>query len=76
MGLSMQRRAFKAGGIKFKIRLVAKGYSQKEGIYYSEIFSLVVRHMSIWVLLNFVAVQDLELEQMDIMMTFLHGNLE
>ena len=45
---------------------MAKGYSQKEGIDFSEVISPVVRHTSIRVLLSIVAAQDLELEQMDV----------
>ncbi|GKG08380.1 transposable element, partial [Tanacetum coccineum] len=59
--------------IRYKARLVAKGYSQKEGIDYK---SPVVRHTSIRVLLSLVAHHDLELEQLDVKTTFLHGDLE
>ena len=55
---------------------MAKGYSQKEGIDFSKVFSPVVRHTSIRVLLSIVAAQDLELEQMDVKTAFLHGHLE
>ena len=58
------------------MRLVAKGYFQKEGIDFNEVFSPVVRHTSIRVLLSIIAAQDLELEQMDVKMMLLHGHLE
>ena len=56
--------------------LIAKGYSQRKGVDYLEIFSSVIRHMSVRVLLSIVAAQDLKLEQMDIKMVFLHGHLD
>ena len=59
MGLS------KEDNEQYKIRLVVKGYSQKEGIDYNEIFSPIVKYRSIRMLLAIVAQFDLELEQMD-----------
>jgi hypothetical protein len=61
---------------KYKARLVAKGYSEVEGIDFGEIFSLVAMLSSVRFLLSIVAAFDLEVEQMDLKTTFLHGDLE
>ena len=63
-------------GEKYKARLVAKGYSQVEGVDYNDVFSPVLKHTSIRVLLALVASHDLELEQMDVKIAFLHGDLD
>ena len=62
--------------IRHKARLVAKGYTHKEGIDYNEVFSLVVKHSSIQILLVFVAQYGLELDQLDLKIAFLHGDLD
>jgi phosphoribosyl-AMP cyclohydrolase len=61
---------------KYKARLVAKGYSQVEGIDFGEIFSPVAKLTSIRFLLSIDAAFDLEVEQMNVKTTFLHGDLE
>ena len=43
---------------------------------YNETFSLVARHTSICVLLDLVATLDVELEQLDVKTTFIHGRLK
>ena len=60
----------------FKVRLVAKGYTQKEGIDYDETFSLVAMFKSIRILLSIVAHFDYKIWQMDVKIAFLNGNLD
>ena len=55
---------------------MAKGYSQVKGIDYHEVFSLIVKHTSIRLVLAMVAIYDLEVEQLDIKIALLNGNLE
>jgi hypothetical protein len=52
------------------------GYSQVEGVNFGEIFSPVAKLTSIRVLMSLAATFDLEIEQMDVKTTFLHGDLE
>ena len=60
----------------YKARLVVKGFGPEIGIDFEEIFSLVVKMSSIRVVLGLAAVQDMEIEQLDVKTTFLHGDLE
>ncbi|GJU56974.1 retrovirus-related pol polyprotein from transposon TNT 1-94 [Tanacetum coccineum] len=61
---------------RYKARLVALGFTQRACIDYNEVFSPVVRHTSIRVILALTACKDYELEQLDVKTAFLHGNLE
>ena len=65
-----------AEGAKYKARIVARSFSQRDGADYNEIFSSIVRHTSIRVLLVLVARQDLELELFEVKTVFFHGELE
>lgn len=62
--------------IRFKARLCAKGFLQKAGTDFEEIFSPVVRYDSIRVLMAIAAIEDLEIGQFDVRTAFLHGRLE
>lgn len=61
---------------RYKERLVAKGFTQREGIDYNKIFSPGVKHTSIRMALSLAAQFDLEVEQMDVTRAFPHGELE
>ena len=61
---------------RHKARLVAKGFTQREGIDYTETFSLVSKKYSFRVIMALVAHFDFELHQMDVKMTFLNGHLD
>ena len=55
---------------------MARGYTQGEDIDYTKVFSTVVKHTSMRVLMSIVAQFDQELEQLDVKIAFLHGDLE
>ena len=60
----------------FKVRLVVKRYTQKEGIDYEETFLPVAMLKSIRILLSIATHYDYEIWQMDVKTDFLNGNFE
>ena len=62
--------------LRFKAKLVTKGFSQREEIDYTDIVSPVVKFKTIRVMLAVVVQFDLELEQMDVKTAFLHGDID
>eukprot|EP00794_Sanderia_malayensis_P016556 gene16556-biopygen13988 len=61
---------------RFKARLVAQGFSQKEGSDYNEVFAPVARYNSIRTILSLVNALSLDLHQMDVKTAFLNGKLQ
>ena len=62
--------------LRFKARLIAKEFTQREGIDYTKIFSLVVKFKTIRMIFAIVVQYDLELEQLDVKTSFWHGDLD
>jgi hypothetical protein len=56
--------------VRNKSRLVAEGFSQKEGIDYEETFAPVARLEAIWILLAFSVAIGLNLYQIDVKSAF------
>ena len=61
---------------RYKARIVVKGFQQKKGVDFDEIFAPVVKMTSIRTVLSIAANMDLEVEQLDVKTAFLHGDLE
>lgn len=55
---------------------MGKGFSQREGIDFGEIFSHVVKQTSIRTILAIVTQLDMEMNQMHVKMAFLNGELQ
>ena len=62
--------------LRYKARLVVKGFNHKIDIDFEEIFSPVVKMSSIRVALGLAARLNLEVEQLDMKTAFQYGNLE
>lgn len=60
---------------KLKARVVAKGYEQKEGIYYVESYSPMVRTSMVRTVLHVASVKQWRIKQLDVKNAFLHGDL-
>jgi hypothetical protein len=61
---------------KYKVRLVVKGYTQKEGENFFDTYSPIARLIIIRVLLSLAASHGLLIYQMYIKIAFLNGELE
>ena len=62
--------------IKHKAWLVVKGYSQRKGIDYEEVFAPVVRFESIRILIALAALKGWKIHHLDVKSAFLNGEID
>ena len=58
---------------KYKVRLVAKGFKQQYGIDYTEIFSLVVKYVTLRMVIAVAKYFGWTIDQLDVVTAFLYG---
>jgi hypothetical protein len=61
---------------KYNIRFIVKGYKQKEGLDYFDIYSPILRITSIHMLIVITALNNLEIHQIDVKTVFLKVDLD
>jgi hypothetical protein len=61
--------------VKHKARLVARGFIQREGIDFEEVFAPVARMESVRLLLALAAAKDWQVHHLDVKSAFLNGEL-
>lgn len=61
---------------KYKARLVVKGYKQKHGVDYDEVFAPVARMETIRLIISLAAQEKWKIYQMDVKTVFLNGFIE
>ena len=62
--------------VRYKARLVVKGYAKKQGIDYDEVFSPFARMESIRILIAIAAQEKWELHHLDVKIAFLKGEIK
>ena len=62
--------------VKHKARLVVKGYVQRQGVDFEEVFAPVARLDTVCLILVLVANRGWEVHHMDVKTAFLNGDLE
>jgi hypothetical protein len=62
--------------LKYKARVVAKGFSQKFGEDYDEVFAPVVKPTTVKILLTLAGIRNYVIRQYDVKTAFLNGDIE
>ena len=62
--------------MKYKVRLVAQGFSQRPDIDYMETYSSMVDAITFRYLINLAVHEKLEMRLMDVVTSYLYGSLD
>ena len=62
--------------VRNKARIVCKGYSQQEGIYYEETYAPVSRMEEVRIFLSYATNKKFKVYQMDVKSAFLNEEIE
>ena len=62
--------------IKYKARLLVKGYSQRKGLDYDEIYAPAVQFETIRMLIALAALKDWKIHHLDVKSAFLNGEIK
>lgn len=62
--------------VRYRARLVAKGFTQRPGIDYSDIFSPVVKHSTLRMLFALSVQWEMDITHLDVTTAFLNGHLK
>lgn len=70
------KRDTTSSAVRYKARLVVRGFSQQKGIDYQETYSPAVRYSSIRFLIAIAVKKQLRIRQLDAVTAFLNGEIE
>jgi hypothetical protein len=74
--VGVKRKLTQTGSVdKYKSRVVAKGFHQKEGVDYTDVFAPGSNMVTLRMLLSIAVKEDLEVNQLDFDTAFLNGDL-
>lgn len=71
-----KKKCDSSGNVRYRARLVAKGFTQIKGMDYNETFSPVLRYSTLRLLFALSVQLDLKMNHLDVPTAFLNGNID
>ena len=62
--------------VRYKVILVAQGFSQRPGIDFDKTYSVIMDGITIHYLISLAANMNLDMQLMDVVTTYLYGSLD